>query len=165
MTRPLRAADLGYVWPESIPDGRAWVKRRGLPILCENRPTREPARDWTIDGRVWSADECELLGIPIPDFGDRQWHRCILVKGDEPPELPPCPPGEGWVEWSGGECPISGPAEVQLQVGVVWTAAKAEGFNWVNGSIIRYRKPPKPKLRPYNAVEMRKLWLDGGVCQ
>lgn len=216
MTKTLRAADLGYVWLESIPDGRAWVKERtGDVRLWENRPSPDKY-GWFARGKVLSKRTCELFGIPIPDFGDLDWTECILVKGDEPPEsderqieiispateyrgavgrdvgtgkvlplcylcgrpedehverkcpealrppeLPPCPPGEGWLEWGGGECPIEGRAEVQLRSGVLGAKADSSLFRWthngVSTDIIRYREPPKPKLRPYNAEELEAL--------
>lgn len=38
-TKTLRAADLGYVWPESMPDGRTWVRMSvGQERLYERRP-------------------------------------------------------------------------------------------------------------------------------
>lgn len=84
-TKTLRAADLGYLWPATMPDGQAFTRDEEVEVrLHEQRPN--PSSSYWSSGRRWITEsECKLAGIPIPDFGDRHWTECILVKGDGSP--------------------------------------------------------------------------------
>lgn len=56
-------------------------------------------------------------------------------------------PGDGWIDWAGGECPVQGNAgvEVRLKDGTVSSAWLAKGWVWEHGvlspgaDIIAYR--------------------------
>lgn len=169
MTKSLRAVDLGYEWPEWLPDGATWTRDQDGKVELW---LAIPQPSW----QHWCASRCknvpqsliQQIGLTPPDFGDRPWRRCILVKGHEP-KLPPCPPGDGWIEWSGGECPVppTTDVDVQLRNGEM-TIREANGdslagdWNWDHdggdGDIIRYRVHQR-RYRPYSDTEMMDLYV------
>lgn len=167
--KSLLAADLGYVWPEWLPDGATWTRDAASHETLWHTPAVEPGlARWVArnPNEAIVPNDRKWLGLTPPDFGDRPWTECILIKGQEPPEMPPCPDGDGWVEWSGGECPVSGMVEVQLDNGDCETEL-SRVFEWQHladagegCNIIRYRVH-QPKYRPYTDNELKQLVRDG----
>lgn len=166
--KSLRAADLGYTWAPWLPDGATWTRDEDGTVDLWQTPKIKPIKDVWDSERGYIADEDrQWLGLTPPDFGDRPWQECILIKGQEPPEpakpdLPPCPEGEGWVEWSGGECPVPNTVVwAQLRIGECLPLDTANSLRWSHDwgqrDIIRYRVHQPKKYRPYTRDELAGL--------
>ena len=95
-------------------------------------------------------------------------HRVHIIVRRKETNLPPCPDGDGWIEWSGGECPVppTTNVDVQLRNGDVTNDnfvgdSRAEDWFWEtdggDGAIIRYRVH-QPKHRLYNDSELMALY-------
>jgi len=80
------------------------------------------------------------------------WHQTILSR-EEYFRPYPEPDTDGWIEWSGGECPVEGSSivDVEFNDGRILSGL-AISFSWlhewVSGNIIKYRKHKKPKAQP-----------------
>ena len=104
------------------------------------------------------------------------WHQTIVTKAQYEAAIAEKVnvDDDGWIEWSGGECPVSADmsVEVKLRIGTIMGPDHAEVFNWdhddASGDIIAYRiiskQPATPEQKffesfnrsiPTNTIEQR----------
>lgn len=89
MAKTLRAADIGYVWPEWLPDGATWTRDGDWRCDLWHSPAVHLGDDrWApeVENTTIVDEDRDWLGLTPPYFGNLHWTKCILVKGDEPPK-------------------------------------------------------------------------------
>ena len=115
--------------------------------------TKHPGEDWR-GSYLGSYDDIEFTGVKLPN-----WHQTILSR-DEYFHLYPAPDADGWIEWKGGECPVSDNSVVDVKfynggIGVGLSplpcgGAGKECWRSINGrsEVIAYRlhKQAKPEF-------------------
>jgi len=109
-----------------------------------NKPVRHDSKSWMAKGGFnFKIEVCKPL---------KNWHQCVLNR-EEYYHANPKSDADGWIEWSGGECPVEGSSivDVELNDGRILSGL-AISFSWlhewVGCNIIKYRKHKKPKAQP-----------------
>lgn len=123
-------------------DGDIWFSN------CDNKPYRNEGRNgFAFDGRgLWLDDVIKHNNL------HQNWHQCVLSR-EEYYQAYPKADADGWIEWKGGECPITSNelADIKWSDGFECVAAKPISFRWsfIDGfsNIIAYRLH-KPEVKP-----------------
>lgn len=95
---------------------------------------------------IGSQRETWIRGIKTP-----QWHQCVLSR-EEYYHAYPKADADGWIEWSGGECPVDGESivDVEFNSGNIFSGV-AKGLSWRHewkySNVIAYRLH-KPEVKP-----------------
>ena len=126
-------------------DGSEWSVQNGdhgRISFSKNKPVRQGTKSWMAGGGFqFKIEVCK----PLPN-----WHQTILSRA-EYFHLYPAPDADGWIEWNGGECPVSYDSIVDVKfyngrVGVALSplpggGAGKESWRLIDGhsDIIAYR--------------------------
>lgn len=105
--------------------------------------------------RCWYSNclDGACVGTIARDEKVTNWHQCVLSR-EEYYQAYPKADDDGWVEWNGGECPVSGDDIVDVAYstyGAKLFSAAANSLRWnkrgLGGDIIAYRLH-KPEVKP-----------------
>ena len=81
--------------------------------VCHMLKTDElPKYDSSING-FYICARSVVSGFPCAAF--KNWHQTVLSR-EEYFHLYPAPDAEGWIEWSGGECPVDKDARIDIRM-------------------------------------------------
>lgn len=88
---------------------------------------------WSVPDNLYSTDGRGCLIQIDRDDVDGQWQSAIITR--EQYEAALTAKNEGWIEWGGGECPVSDRTivEVRYRNGEVKAAAPADFYEWGHG--------------------------------
>lgn len=105
--------------------------------------------------RCWYSNSIDgaCVGTITRDEKVTNWHQCVLSR-EEYYHAHPKADADGWIEWNGGECPVSGDDIVDVAYsayGAKLFSAAADSLRWSKrglvGDIIAYRLH-KPEVKP-----------------
>jgi hypothetical protein len=136
-----------------------WTGSAKVPPLDGDTAVEVQRRDGSWDGGMAYLFGWEHVGAPSDILRYRVWHHEAKAAPIQvaQPQSEPSLPSDGWIEWSGGYCPVPTTAVVEFMArGGYIEEGLAGELVWrhsnVGGDIVSYRVVVQPQAEPIHAA-------------
>jgi hypothetical protein len=164
----------------SFNDWIDWTGSAKIPPLDGDTAVEVQRRDGSSDGGMAYLFGWEHVGAPNDILRYRVWHHEAKAAPIQvaQPQSEPSLPSDGWIEWSGGHCPVPAKAVVEFMARGGYIEERLAGeLVWrhsnVGGDIVSYRVVVQPQAEPIHAAQPQSEpslpsdgWIEwlGGNC-